>query len=150
MRFVQKAKCSLPWMHHLHPNVSDCSENLVENEDALKEYKCIMTKLSEVVDNSCNKSEEVNIECEALQSCDEIILERTLKEEKSVNSNKSMLVLDWNQPRIIYVQDFVSYDFHNFIGEVGGFLGLFWGFSFPSVFIAFEWIRRKLNGTNPD
>ena len=137
-------------MHHLHPNVPDCSENLAENEDALKDYKCIMTKLSEVVDNSCNKSEEVNIECEALQSCDEIILERTLKEEKTVNSNKSMLVLDWNQPRIIYVQDFVSYDFHNFIGEVGGFLGLFWGFSFTSVFIAFEWIRRKLNSTNPD
>ena len=136
-------------MHQLHPKVAKCSDDLKEHSKAWDDYKCIMTKLSEVTDKNCNTS-ETDIECEALQSCDEIILERTLKEEKSVKSNKSMLVLDWNQPRIIYVQDFVSYDFHNFIGEVGGFLGLFWGFSFTSVFIAFEWIRSKLINTNSE
>ena len=130
-------------MGNLHPRVKMCKRPL-EYENALENYRCAMSELTEVVEFPCEHY-PFQSNCQELQSCDEIILEKTLKEEKFGSSNKSVLVLDWNQPRIIYVQDFVSYDFHNFIGEVGGFLGLFWGFSFTSIFVAFEWISSKFN-----
>ena len=74
-------------------------------------------------------------------------VEKSLKKEQKFGYMCG-LTLKWENSKIMYVEEFVSYDIHNFIGEVGGFFGLFLGFSFTSLFVVLEWIQRKVRGKN--
>ena len=82
-------------------------------------------------------------DCPDLRSCHEIDLEQTQMNSKPDPNNESILRLYWPTPKVTYIEDFVSYDMHNLIGEVGGFLGLFLGFSFTSIFTWIEWIQEQ-------
>ena len=58
--------------------------------------------------------------------------------------NDSTVLLLWKEEFVTYIQDFVAYDLQNFIGEVGGTLGLFLGVSFTSLitFIEYLYLRQ--------
>ena len=127
-------------MTNLHPSETICND-VIGKETKWNEYKCAMSELSELHD-VCEKPKPKS-GCEELQSCHEIILRKVKIEDKSKDSNLGVLTLIWNSPRVSYLEDFVSYDYHNFIGEVGGFMGLFLGFSFTSIFGLYDWIKNK-------
>ena len=55
----------------------------------------------------------------------------------TVSSYLTSLDLKIGNKYVIYVIDFVSYDFQSFFGEVGGTLGLMLGISLPSIFQIF-------------
>ena len=129
-------------MINLHPTERQCN-NTIGKEKEWKEYKCAMSEFSEL-DYLCNTPTPKS-GCDELQSCNEIILKKSLVLDRSRNTNLSVLTLRFDDPRITYIEDFVSYDYHNFIGEAGGFMGLFLGFSFTSVFGFIERILTKLN-----
>ena len=92
----------------------------------------------------CNFSNKISAKCQNIRSCKEIEFLKSGLGRALRWNNSSRLNLKWENARIMYVEEFVSYDFHNFIGEVGGFFGLFLGFSFTSLFVVFEWIQRKI------
>ena len=95
----------------------------------------------------CQPYDSLESECQNTRSCYEVIVEKSLKKEQKFGYMCG-LTLKWENSKIMYVEEFVSYDIHNFIGEVGGFFGLFLGFSFTSLFVVLEWIQRKVRGKN--
>ena len=109
---------------------------------AFQEYLCAINKIGQIF-SSQETSYDVHQNCEEFRSCHEVIIEQTLMSSKPYQDHETILQLYWQNPRITYVEDFVSYDLHNLIGEVGGFLGLFLGFSFTSIFTWIEWILNK-------
>ena len=54
---------------------------------------------------------------------------------------KATLKLIIDKDYVVYVEDFVSYDFQSFFGEVGGTLGLLLGVSLSHIF---EFIGNSL------
>ena len=149
-KFLDKSGCILPWMKLLKPKAELCTVQDQKYNEAFQEYLCNMNEISPQIYNEteferlCHFKNELSEKCQNIRSCKEIeILKSGLGRTYRWNNN-SQLNLKWENPRIMYVEEFVSYDFHNFIGEVGGFFGLFLGFSFTSLFVVFEWIQRKM------
>ena len=142
--------CILPWMILMHPKTQLCEDENEALKNAINEYLCAMNHITNDLFNatefeeSCKETDALFPDCHFIRSCHEVILEKQFKYSTRYDEEVSSLWLFWSNPRIVYVEDFVSYDFHNFIGEVGGFFGLFLGFSFTSLFGLLEMIQRKL------
>ena len=146
LKFLEKTGCILPWMKLLHPSVEICNEEINGFQDALQEFICSIHEIEgffneTTFDARCPN--HITEDCPDLRSCHEIDLEQTQMNSKPDLYNESILRLYWPAARITYIEDFVSYDMHNLIGEVGGFLGLFLGFSFTSIFTWIEWIQEQ-------
>ena len=149
-RFLARTGCILPWMKLLKPTSKLCDIEDDIFKDSLQEYACSMSVLSSflyknatVYETLCSTYESVEELCHNIRSCLEIVIEKSIKKEVTTPYTNT-LILIWENRRIMYVEEFVSYDLHNFIGEVGGFFGLFLGFSFTSLFVLLEWIHRKI------
>ena len=143
------AKCILPWMKSLKPKSNLCKVENKSFRNAMQEYLCEINSVKEFYDidafkQKCAGYNLNHSECFGTRSCEQIIIERFHMSMRKLPQNQSWIEFTWDNPRILYVEDFVSYDFHNFIGEVGGFLGLFLGFSFTSTFGLLKWIRRQI------
>ena len=136
-------------MKSLKPKSKLCD---IENEnfrDAMQEYLCEINNVKEFYDvdtykQKCTGYSLNHSECLSARSCEQIIIERFYMSMRKLPPNQTWITFTWPNPRILYVEDFVSYDLHNFIGEVGGFLGLFLGFSFTSTFGLLKWMRRHI------
>ena len=142
--------CILPWMKQMHPKTLLCEDENETLKEAINEYLCTMNHITNDLFNvtefkeKCKETDEFFPDCHSARSCHEVLLEKQFKSSGRYEEEVSNLWLFWSNPRIVYVEDFVSYDFHNFIGEVGGFFGLFLGFSFTSLFGLLEMIQKKL------
>ena len=143
--------CILPWMKLMQPKTQLCDDENEILKEAINKYLCAMNHItSNAIFNatefkeSCNESDVFFPDCQSIRSCREVLLEKQYKSSGRNEEEVSSLWLFWSNPRIFYVEDFVSYDFHNFIGEVGGFFGLFLGFSFTSLFGLLEMIQKKM------
>ena len=146
-RFLKQTGCVLPWMKLLQPTSQTCQSEDGFFKEAFQEYLCAINEIGQIFsqesfEKKCS-SYNVHQNCEEFRSCHEVIIEQTLMSSKPDPDHETILQLYWQNPRITYVEDFVSYDLHNLIGEVGGFLGLFLGFSFTSIFTWIEWILNK-------
>ena len=144
---MEMTGCILPWMKLMHPKTQLCEDENEALNEAINEYLCAMNHITNDLFNATEFKESCKEtlfpDCHFIRSCHEVILEKQFKYSR-FDGESSSLWLFWSNPRIVYVEDFVSYDFHNFIGEVGGFFGLFLGFSFTSLFELLEIIQRKL------
>ena len=149
-KFKENVGCILPWMKQLQPNTPFCGIEDESYKNGLQEYLCAMNQITNNLYNKtefghiCTKYGNLKNDCNYVRSCHEHILEKQYKSHDYFDGNTSELDLFWSNPKIVYVEDFVSYDLHNFIGEVGGFLGLFLGFSFTSLFGVFDMIQQKI------
>ena len=147
---MEMTGCILPWMKQMHPKTQLCEDENETLKEAIKEYLCAMNHITNDLFNatefkeSCKETDAFFPDCHSTRSCREVLLEKQFKSSGRYEEEVSNLWLFWSNPRIVYVEDFVSYDFHNFIGEVGGFFGLFLGFSFTSLFGILEMIQKKL------
>ena len=63
---------------------------------------------------------------------------------KRLVKDKSKLIVQLATPEVQSIVDHYSYDFHSFIGETGGALGLFLGLSMLSFVDFVEYSLRKL------
>ena len=146
---MEMTGCILPWMKQMHPKTQLCEDENETLKEAIKEYLCAMNHITNDLFNatefkeSCKETDAFFPDCHSTRSCREVLLEKQFKSSGRYEEEVSNLWLFWSNPRIVYVEDFVSYDFHNFIGEVGGFFGLFLGFSFTSLFGLLEMIQKK-------
>ena len=155
-RFFDRTTCILPWMKLLIPDADICEAEDSLFKDALQEYACSMSELSGSLyknvteyEHFCSDFESVEPLCHNIRSCLEIVVEKSIKKDR-ITPFMNVLQLKWENPRVMYVEEFISYDLHNFIGEVGGFFGLFLGFSFTSLFVLLEWLHRRIrNHTLP-
>ena len=152
-RFFGKTGCILPWMKQiLQMEAEICSVEDEIYKEALQEYVCAMADVTHKFYNAteyqkkCLSFESLVPKCQNSRSCYEVMIEKSVKNEQKYLSVATSLALKWENSKILYLEEFVSYDIHNFIGEVGGFFGLFLGFSFTSLFVVLEWIQRKLGG----
>ena len=149
-RFLDKSGCILPWMKLMHPSIELCEEDNDVLKEAINEYLCAMNQITNDLFNAteflekCMDYDPMVSKCNSMRSCHEVILEKQFKSSYRSRDGMSRLWLFWSNPRIVYVEDFISYDFHNFIGEVGGFFGLFLGFSFTSLFGLLEIVQKKM------
>ena len=132
----------MPWTKHLDGE-NICSITQLKN--ALSDFECYMSVYNPNI-FSCKESNMAsNFSCENLQSCKQIKMD--LMDEFKVKNegfNDSTVLLLWKEEFVTYIQDFVAYDLQNFIGEVGGTLGLFLGVSFTSLitFIEYLYLRQ--------
>ena len=149
---MEMTGCILPWMKQMHPKIQLCEDENETLKEAINEYLCAMNHITNHLFNateleeSCKEYDTLFPDCHSIRSCREVILEKQFKNSARYREDEevvSSLWLFWSNPRIVYVEDFIGYDFHNFIGEVGGFFGLFLGFSFTSLFGLLEMIQKK-------
>ena len=146
---MEMTGCILPWMKQMHPETKLCEDDKEALKEAINEYLCAMNHITNDLFNatefkeSCKETDALFPDCHSIRSCREVILEKQFKYSGWYKEEVSYLWLFWSNPRIVYVEDFIGYDFHNFIGEVGGFFGLFLGFSFTSLFGLLEMIQKK-------
>ena len=136
-------------MKLLKPTSELCQTESQTFKDSFQEYLCTINQIQRFYDKQtfeqrC-KDFSLKTVCQDFRACHEFSLERFHMGTATIGDNETWLAFTWTNPRIIYVEDFISYDFHNFIGEVGGYFGLFLGFSFTSLFDVLEWIQRRMN-----
>ena len=150
-RFLEQTGCVLPWMKLIQPDSQICQDEDSIFKAAFQDYLCAIHEINPVFSKENFEKKcysYIGFNCQEFRSCHEVIIEQTLMTSKPDPDGETILQLYWQNPRITYVEDFVSYDLHNLIGEVGGFLGLFLGFSFTSIFTWMEWIlTQKQNMT---
>ena len=71
--------------------------------------------------------------CIRSETCENIRFTTTYKQE-SQNGNTSEVFVVFENPEVEYRNTYISYDLLNFIGEVGGILGLTLGASIMALF----------------
>ena len=130
---MKNFRCTLPWM------INDKYE------------------LCQIIDTNRNQSyaEIVSLwndnfllnekHCPKMPKCKQSIYRMDLS---TVDRTLSLLTIQLKDSNILTIVDNYSYDFQSFIGEVGGTLGLFLGFSMFSFVEFIEYLLRKLFSTN--
>ena len=99
----------------------------------LKDYECSLSKLYPAFRFRCPNGTLANdFNCTDLHSCHNEVLTLDIPSKTGTN-NLSEIFLRWKEPYVTHMEDFYSYDAQSFIGEVGGTLGLFLGFSFTMI-----------------
>ena len=73
-----------------------------------------------------------NQACPKVHSCSRSIFD--FKESSAERSQPNSLKIIIEKDYVVYVSDFISYDFNSFFGEVGGTLGLLLGYSMAHIF----------------
>ena len=99
---------------------------------------CAQTKLHDLIKASEQLYENTESECANYLPCKRSIYQDLLEKEPMSDDRKSKLTIRYSSPYIQVIKDSWSYDMQNFIGEVGGTLGLLLGLSFASVFDLLE------------
>ena len=138
-KFIDKFNCTLPWMANSYEFIQDHNSCELGSDDGFD--------FIHFVNESLNMHESVQKDCPKYLPCKRSIYEDQMT-QKSINedSNTTMsrFILRFSSPYIQVIQDSWSYDEQSFIGEVGGTLGLFLGFSFSSLFDLLEYFLNKL------
>ena len=120
------------------------------------EYKCIANQFMGVFDmypnttlqkcktepsSTCNYDAMIkcyfskNTTKNCLDPCNiEIYTENSFVFERKIDKNNMTLMLKYESMAIKVSEEYLAYDFANFIGTLGGSLGLFIGFSYTGFF----------------
>lgn len=127
----------------LTPNDTKIDVNLCPIFDDLKN----MTISDYAKDWQKIQNESLTDSCPHFPRCDRSffqVTESTLYSEALAKDKVSRFVLRPVTSTVQYVVDSYTYDDQSFVGEVGGTLGLFLGYSFISVVDFFEYVCLKL------
>ena len=135
--FEAKYNCKLPWMANTKAKICP-----IINETGLS-YKDLY--------NAWEDYYKMQI-CQKAPHCQRSLfkLQLTDLQDPYFNppTNGSVLKIQLDGPNIMYIEDFISYDFQSLIGEVGGTLGLFLGLSFLSIIECIEFSTKKFISLN--
>ena len=123
MLVLEKFNCKIPILYH-----GQHLDDLISQE--------IMDCSNEVTRQALNLIWNKTTQCNFTQTCENTRF--TTKYEKTPNwivqnMNKSFMVVLFDNPEVVHYHTYISYDFLNLIGEVGGLLGLTMGASALSL-----------------
>lgn len=80
--------------------------------------------------------------CSRLLACQHSIYDHVLIANETFYASTLKIIVD--NEYVVYVDDFVSYDFNSFFGEVGGTLGALLGISIAHMFEFLNYARQRL------
>ena len=128
-QFLKTSGCKMPWM------LTKLVDSLCEKPKSLETLAKFMidSKKNECGNDPCSFNMTLaNQACPKVHSCSRSIFDfqESSTEKSQPNSLKIIIEKDY----VVYVTDFISYDFYSFFGEVGGTLGLLLGYSLAHIF----------------
>ena len=118
----------MPWM------LTKLVDNLCETQKSLETLPRFMIEKNDKCRNDpCSFNMTLaNQACPKVHSCSRSIFD--FKESSTERSQPNSLKIIIEKDYVVYVTDFISYDFYSFFGEVGGTLGLLLGYSLAHIF----------------
>ena len=127
-QFVKTSGCKMSWM------ATKLVNNLCKTPKSLETIATFMIEMNDKCRNDpcAINMTLVNQACPKVHSCSRSIFDfqESSREKPQPNSLKIIIEKDY----VVYVSDFISYDFNSFFGEVGGTLGLLLGYSMAHIF----------------
>ena len=120
--YMAKLGCQFPWIQN--------GSNICKN---LSEMKNILAEIADL--NGKTRMELENSDC-FVPNCDQKTWEMINRKPKNLNLNNFTLVsLNFQSASKVHViKETLTYGLTNFLSDLGGFMGLFFGYSLLSLF----------------
>ena len=85
-------------------------------------------------------SNDLSKECSEIPKCTRSIYDLHIRKDQTKVFEKSIVKIQLARPDVQVIEDSLAYEFFSFLGEFGGTIGMFLGFSFFSVFDLLEFL----------
>ena len=131
VRIIQTHSCRLPWMEALLFN---------ESIPLCKGTYFLADSVRSAINTWNDKNFDEFDNCLEIPKCTRSVYDLQITKVQTKVHGSSIVNIHLARPDVQVIEDSLAYEFFSFLGEFGGTIGMFLGFSFFSIFDLLEFL----------